>query len=64
MATTIQLGVENFSDFIFRFTIDFNWGRWWLDAIQDDIGCGKLELRDMEDGMNCVHRVGKADGKG
>ena len=40
----IQLGVENFGTFIFRFAINFNWERRWLDAIRDDIGCGKLEL--------------------
>ena len=62
--TAIQLRVENFSDFVFGFTINFDWGRRRLDAIQDDIGCGKFELWDVEDGMNCAHRVGKVDGKG
>ena len=35
---SVELGVEDFGDLVFRLTIDIDW-RWrWLDAIWDGIG--------------------------
>ena len=63
-ATTIQLRVKDFGNFVFGFAINFDWGRRQLDAIWDDIGGRELKLRDVEDRVDCAHRVGKMDGKG
>ena len=62
MPPTINLGVKDLHDFVFRFTINFDGQRRRLDAVQDGVGNGRFELGDMEDWVNGPHGVGKVEG--
>ena len=57
----IELGVEDFGNLILGLTINFNWQRRWLDTVRYDVGCSGFELRDMEYGVHCAHRVGEVN---
>ena len=35
--TSVELGVEDFGDLIFGFTVDIDWRRGWLDAIGNGV---------------------------
>ena len=61
MSVAIELGVEDFGNLILGLAIDFNWWRWWLDAVRYDVGCSRFELLDMEYRVHRVHRVGEAN---
>ena len=56
-APTVDLGVENFGDFVLRLSIhkDRRWRR--LDAPGDGVRSCGLELGDMEDGVDGAHGV-------
>ena len=62
--TTVDLGVEDFGDFVLRFSVDFNRRRRWLNPAGDGVRSCGLELRDMEDRMDCAHGVRKTEGVG
>ena len=64
LAATVDLGVEDFGDLVLLFSVDLDrrWRR--LDAVGDGVRSGGLELRDVEDGMNGVHGIGKREGEG
>jgi hypothetical protein len=51
----VELGVEDFRNLIFRFSIDYDWWRQRLFAIQKGVWNCWLECRDMEYRMYCMH---------
>ena len=55
----INLGVKDFLDFVFNFSINLNqrWQR--LSYVRNSAWMGEFELGDMEDGMYRLHRVGE-----
>ena len=57
MSAAIELGVKDFGNLVLRLTIDFDWRRWWLDAVRYDVGCSEFELQDMEYRVYHAHRV-------
>ena len=58
LASAVNLGVEDFGDFVLGFTVDFDGRRRSLDTSGDGVRSGWLELGDMENGVNGAHRVG------
>jgi len=63
-AVTVNLGVEDLRDLELRFAIHLDWWWWRLDPVQNGIGYGWFELGDMENWVNCVHGVWKAECEG
>jgi len=59
----VNLGVKDLRDLKFWFTIYFN--QWWrrLYPVWYDIGYGRFELGDVEDGVNCMHGIWKVESK-
>ena len=53
----VNLGVQNFRNLKLRFSVDDHWRQGWLNAIGDDIGCGRLELRDMKYRVDRFHGI-------
>ena len=62
-ASTVNLGVEDFSNLELRFTIYLD--QWWrrLYPVWYGVGYGQFELGDMEDGVNGAHGVWKVERK-
>ena len=60
----INLGVENFSNFIFEFTLNFDWRRRRLSAVWDFVGDCRFKHRDMKDWMNTMDGVREMEGEG
>jgi len=59
----VNLGVEDLRDLELQFTINFHWWQRRLYLVRYGIGYGWFELGDMEDGVNCVHGIWKAERK-
>jgi hypothetical protein len=58
----VDLGVKDGHDFIFDFTINFDW-RWQrLGTIWNGVQSCGFQLGDMEDWMNCMEMVWKPQG--
>ena len=53
----INLGVEDFEDFVLRFAVNLD--RWWrcLDASRDGVQSHRFQLRDLKYQMDGAHRV-------
>jgi len=62
-SSTVNLGVEDFSNLELRFTIYFNRWRRRLYPVQYGVGYGRFELGDMEDRMNGAHGIWKVEHK-
>ena len=63
-SAAIELGIEDLGDLVLGLAIDFDWRRWWLDAVRYDIGCSGFELRNMEHRVYRGHRVREANREG
>ena len=50
-------------NFIFGFSINYNWSRNWLFSLRKRVGHGKFKYRHMEDWMNKTHGLWKMEGK-
>jgi len=59
----VNLGVEDLRDLELQFTIHFNRWQRRLYPVRYGIGCGRFELGDVENCVNCVHGVWKAERK-
>ena len=46
----VGFGVEYFSDFVFKFTLNFNWGRWGLNSVRNFIRDCRLKHRNIGSG--------------
>jgi len=63
-SSAVDLGVHNFFNFVFNFSIDFDW-RWWrLDAVGNTALVGGLELRHVEYGVHGLHGVRESEREG
>jgi len=60
----VILGVEDFTDFVFDFAFYFNWFRRRRLSVGETIFYGRLDLRDMEDGMNEAEFVRETETNG
>ena len=63
-SSAVDLGVQDFFDFVFNFSIDFDqrWRR--LDAVGNTALEGGLELRHMEYRVHGLHGVGESKREG
>jgi hypothetical protein len=57
----VELGVEDFRNLVFRFSIDDDWRRRRLFAIRNSVRNWRLECRHMEYRMYCVHIVRESE---
>jgi len=62
-AAVVNLGVEDLGDLELWFTINFHQWRRRLYPVQYGIGYGQFKLGDVEDGVNSVHGIWKAERK-
>ena len=61
LASMVDLQVEDLFDLILSFAVDVDW-RWRsLYTIGDRVWCCRFQLRDVEDGVNRLHRVQKSE---
>ena len=60
----VILGVKDFTDFIFDFAFYFYWFRRWRLLVRETIFYGRLDLQDMEDGMNEVEFMRETETNG
>ena len=58
----VNLGVEDFQDFILELIVDFNWGWRRLGTIQNLVWSCKFQLGNMEDQVNCTEMIREVDG--
>ena len=58
-----NLGVKDLRDLELWFTIHFDW--WWrrLYLVRYGVGYGQFKLGDVEDGVNGMHGIWKAECK-
>jgi len=61
--STVNLGVEDLRDLELQFTIHFDRWRRRLYLVRYGVGYGQFELGDMEDGVNGMHGIWKAERK-
>jgi hypothetical protein len=60
----VNLGVKDFRNFKFQFSIDFDWRRRRLDMVRNGVWSCDFELGNMEDRMYSAHGVQKMEGEG
>src|SRR6266446_9808032 len=60
----VQLGIEDFAYFIFRFAIQFYWQGGRLFSVQEGVWEGRFELGDMEHGVDPLELLWEADCNG
>ena len=53
----VGFGVKYFGDFIFKFTLNFDWRRWRLNSVGNFIRDCRFKHRHMEDGVNSANGV-------
>jgi len=55
----VDFRVEDFGYFVLRFAINFNW--WWgcLDLVWIGVESCRLEHRNIEDRVDCMHAIQK-----
>jgi len=59
----VNLGVEDLRDLELQFTIHFDWWQRRLYPVRYGVGYGRFELGDVEDRVNGVHGIWKAERK-
>lgn len=64
MTTIVNLGVKDFRNFKFQFSVDFNRRRRRLDMVRNGVRSCNFELGHMEDRMYSTHGVRKTEGEG
>jgi hypothetical protein len=60
----INLGVKDFGNFKFQFSINFDRRRRRLDTVRNGVWSCDFELGNMEDRMYSTHGVQKMEGEG
>ena len=60
----VELGVKDFGDLVFGFTVNVDWRQRWLDVVWDGVWSCWFEDRNMKDRVDRSEGIRELKGKG